>query len=163
MAIEQAGELAARRPSAPDGEAAGTRFNHFAERVLPTLKQLRAARKAAEALTDERVSPATVRIGRDVLEAIRSIDTILRTTGVYDLSELAALESDATRMNAACRVLDEVGERLRARQGDCTAGGHRSRTRTGWSAGRPVGRAHDTAQVRAGRLRFRLKPATIQR
>ena len=35
-------------------------------------------------------------------------------TGVYDLSELAVLESDATRMNAVCRVLDEVGGRLHA-------------------------------------------------
>lgn len=37
-----------------------------------------------------------------------------RTTGVYDLSELTALEGDATRMNAVCCVLDEVGVRLRA-------------------------------------------------
>ena len=113
-AIEYAGELPEAAARALDDEAAGTRFNHFAARVLPTLKQLRTARKAAETLTDERASPATARIGRDALAAIRSIDTILRTTGVYDLSELAALESDTTRMNAVCCVLDEVGARLRA-------------------------------------------------
>ncbi len=105
--------------AAPEvGDAGGSRFNHFAERVLPTLKQLRAARKAAEALSDERASLATARIGRHALDAIRSIDTILRTTGVYHLSELEALESDATRMNAVCCVLNEVGERLRALAGE---------------------------------------------
>lgn len=93
---------------------AGTRFNHFAERVLPTLRQLRAARKIAEALIEEATVPGLLRIGGHALEAIRSIDAMLRSTGVYELSELAALENDATRMSAVCRVLDEVGERLRA-------------------------------------------------
>lgn len=112
--IEQTGEAPEAAARAPGGEAAGTRFNHFAERVLPTLKQLRAARKVAETLAGDGASPVLERIGYQALEAIRSIDTTLRTTGVYDLSELTALESDATRMNAVCRVLDEVGERLRA-------------------------------------------------
>ena len=98
----------------PDGDAAGTDFSHFAERVLPTLKQLRLARQLAETLSSDHSSPALERIGSFALKSIRSIDVTLRTTGVYDLSELAVLERDPARMNAVCRVLDEVGERLRA-------------------------------------------------
>ena len=97
-----------------DGHATDTDFSHFAERVLPTLKQLRQARRFAEMLDSEHTSPLLQRIGSFALESIRSIDATLRMTGVYDLSELAALESDAERMNVVCRVLDEVGERLRA-------------------------------------------------
>ena len=97
-----------------DGHAASTDFSHFAERVLPTLKQLRQARRLAEMLDSEQTSLVLQRIGSFALESIRSIDATLRMTGVYDLSELVALESDAVRMNAVCRVLDEVGERLRA-------------------------------------------------
>ena len=51
---------------------------------------------------------------RIVRSYVGVIDATLRTTGVYDLSELTALEGDATRMNAVCCVLDEVGVRLRA-------------------------------------------------
>ena len=98
----------------PEGDAASTEFNHFAERVLPTLKQLRLARQLAETLAGELVLSEPARIGRFALESMLSIDATLRMTGVYDLSELAVLESDATRMNAVCRVLDEVGERLHA-------------------------------------------------
>ena len=98
----------------PDGDVAGTDFSHFAERVLPTLKQLRLARQLAETLSSDHSSPAPERIGSFALESIRSIDVTLRTTGVYDLSELAVLERDPARMNAVCRVLDEVGERLHA-------------------------------------------------
>ena len=112
-AIKPAGALPEAVP-AQDGDAAGTRFNHFAERVLPTLRQLRAARKIAETLVEDGAAPAWRRIGDHALDAIRSIDATLRTTGVYDLSELTALEGDATRMNAVCCVLDEVGVWLRA-------------------------------------------------
>lgn len=112
-AIKPAGELPGS-VHAHDGEAGGTRFNHFAERVLPTLRQLRAARKIAEALVEEHTAPAWRRIGNYALDAIRSIDATLRTTGVYDLSELTVLEGDPTRMNAVCCVLDEVSGRLRA-------------------------------------------------
>lgn len=105
-------------PDAPacirDGDAASTEFTHFAERVLPTLKQLRLARRLAETLAGEHASPVRERIGSFALESIRSIDATLRMTGVYDLSELAALESDSVRMSAVCRVLDEVGARLHA-------------------------------------------------
>lgn len=97
-----------------DGDADSTDFTHFAERVLPMLKRLRLVRRLAETLAGEHASPARERIGSFALESIRSIDATLRMTGVYDLSELAALESDAARMNAVCRVLDEVGERLNA-------------------------------------------------
>jgi hypothetical protein len=110
------GENTGTRPGASaellDGDAAGSRFRHFAERVLPTLKQLRSARRVAEALIGDGASPALARIGASALESIRSIDATLRMTGVYDLSDLAALEGDAARMNAVCRVLDEVAERL---------------------------------------------------
>ena len=111
--IKPAGDPPGSAPS-HDGEAGATRFNHFADRVLPTLRQLRAARKIAEALAEEHTAPAWRRIGNYALDAIRSIDATLRTTGVYDLSELSVLEGDATRMNAVCRVLDEVSGRLRA-------------------------------------------------
>ena len=97
-----------------DGHATNTEFSHFAEHVLPTLKQLRQARCLAETLDGKNASPVLQRIGCFALESIRSIDATLRMTGVYDLSELAALESDAERMNAVCRVLDEVAERLHA-------------------------------------------------
>lgn len=112
-AIKPAGELPGS-VHAHDGEAGGTRFNHFADRVLPTLRQLRAARKIAEAMVEEHTAPAWRRIGNYALDAIRSIDATLRMTGVYDLSELSVLEGDAARMNAVCRVLDEVSGRLRA-------------------------------------------------
>lgn len=109
---EDVGTLPAGAPMG-EGNPAATQFGHFAERVLPTLKQLRAARKVAETLADGAALPVPERIVRQALESIRSIDATLRTTGVYDLSELAALEGDAARMSAVCRVLDEVGERLR--------------------------------------------------
>lgn len=112
--IEPARKLPEAAPApAADGEAAETHFNHFAELVLPTLKQLRAARKVAESLLGEAAATPLERIGRQALESIRSIDATLRTTGVYDLSELAVLEDDATRMSAVCRVLDEVKPLLR--------------------------------------------------
>lgn len=109
---EDVGALPAGAPRG-EGNSAATQFGHFAERVLPTLKQLRAARKVAETLADGTPLPALERIVRQALASIRSIDATLRTTGVYDLSELAMLEADAARMSAVCRVLDEVGERLR--------------------------------------------------
>lgn len=95
-------------------ERGKTRFSQFAERVLPTLRTLRSARRAAESLAGEGAPPAVERIGRFALESLRSIDATLRTTGVYDLSRLPMLENDAARMNGLCCVLDEVGERLRA-------------------------------------------------
>ena len=105
-------------PEAPagigDGAADRTDFTHFAERVLPTLRHLRHARRIAEALAGEHASPVLAGIGRFALESIRAIDATLRMTGVYDLSELAVLESDAARMDAVCRILGEADERLQA-------------------------------------------------
>ena len=111
---DHAGVVPATLACVPGGDGANTEFNHFAERVLPTLKQLRLARRLAETLVGEPALPEPTGIGRFALESILSIDATVRRIGVYDLSELAALESDATRMDAVCRVLDEVGERLRA-------------------------------------------------
>ena len=108
---DHAGVVPATLACVPGGDGANTEFNHFAERVLPTLKQLRLARRLAETLVGEPALPEPTGIGRFALESILSIDATVRRIGVYDLS---ALESDATRMDAVCRVLDEVGERLRA-------------------------------------------------
>lgn len=111
---ENTGGAADTLPRAQDAHAVGTDFSLFAEHVLPSLRQLRQARRFAGKLASEHTSPALQSIGSFALESVHSIDSTLRMTGVYDLSELATLEGDAARMNAVCRVLDEVRERLRA-------------------------------------------------
>jgi len=85
----------------------------FADLVLPTLQQLRAARLLAEALVGAGADSSTHRIGQFALNALRSIDKSLRATGVYDLSQLEVLESDPTVMGEVCLVLGEVNWRLR--------------------------------------------------
>ncbi len=84
----------------------------FADRVLPTLKQIRSARLLAEALAGASTSqPAD--IGGRALSVIRHLDKRLRATGVYDLAQLGVLESSPARMGEVCLMLDEVGWRLR--------------------------------------------------
>ena len=85
----------------------------FADLVLPTLQQLRSARISAETLIKSGSAPGVVNIGQFSLDALRSIDKSLRATGVYDLSQLEILESDAAIMGEICLVLGEVAWRLR--------------------------------------------------
>lgn len=95
-----------------DGQAPAI-SGSFADRVLPFLKQLRSARLQAEALLGPGANPRTVKVGQFALDAIRSIDKSLRATGVYELSQLEAMESDAAIMGEICLVLGEVSWRLR--------------------------------------------------
>ncbi|WP_263770941.1 HD-GYP domain-containing protein [Propionivibrio soli] len=85
----------------------------FAQRVLPTLQQLRKARLLAEDLSNATSTPRVAAVGLFALDAIRSIDRCLRATGVYDLSQLEVLERDPAVMGEVCIVLDEVTWRLR--------------------------------------------------
>ena len=85
----------------------------FARRILPTLQQIRSARLLAEALAKSAPTPGLAAIGDFVLASIRGFDKSLRTTGVYDLSQLGVLESDPLLMGKTCLIVDEVGWRLR--------------------------------------------------
>lgn len=95
-----------------DGQAPAI-SGSFGERILPTLQQLRSARLLAEALAGTSANASAARVGQFALDAIRSIDKSLRATGVYDLSQLETMESDATIMGEICLVLGEVNWRLR--------------------------------------------------
>ena len=85
----------------------------FAERVLPTLQQIRAARLKAEALFSARPSHLLVSVGGFALEAIHRIDKSLRAINLYEFSQLVVLESDPVSMGKTFLVLDEVAWRLR--------------------------------------------------
>lgn len=90
-------------------KASGT----FAERILPTLQQIRSARLMAATLSGSSTTPDQAAIGEYALSTVRCIDKGLRATGVYDLSQLNVLEHNATAMGKICLMLDEVGWRLR--------------------------------------------------
>ena len=95
------------------GHAAGEN-GKFSERVLPTLKRIRAARLKAEEITQRSGIASRVRDTCALaIEAILSIDKSLRATGVYDLSQLDVLENDPAIMGEVCLVLEEVNWRLR--------------------------------------------------
>ncbi|MBS1227187.1 MAG: hypothetical protein H6R17_464 [Proteobacteria bacterium] len=99
---------------APLAEAgSGIAGGSFAQRILPTLQQIRSARLLAEALAQSAPTPGLATIGSFSLAAIRGLDKSLRATGVYDLSQLGVLESDAQLMGKTCLIVDEVGWRLR--------------------------------------------------
>ena len=85
----------------------------FAQRILPTLQRIRAARLLAETLSKSAPTPGLAAIGDAALAAIRGFDKRLRTIGVYDLALLGVLESDPPRMGKTCLVVAEVGWRLR--------------------------------------------------
>lgn len=98
---------------APLAEAPGDPVGgSFAQRILPTLQHVRAARLLAEALSTSAPTPALAQIGNVALMAIRAFDKRLRTIGVYDLALLGVLEGDPLRMEKACLVVAEVGWRL---------------------------------------------------
>ena len=85
----------------------------FAERVLPTLQQLRSARLLAEALIKAHLNKPLGSVGQFAYDALRNIDKSLRATGVYEFSQLTVLESDPVVMGEVCLVLKEVSWRLR--------------------------------------------------
>ena len=85
----------------------------YAERVLPTLQQLRSARLQAETLITGNNNLVIANVGQFTLNALRNIDKSLRATGVYEFSQLAAIESDPLIMGEICLVLKEVTWRLR--------------------------------------------------
>jgi len=95
-----------------DGRASAM-TGRYADRVLPTLQQLRSARLQAGALISSGASACTVKVGQFALDALLSIDKSLRATGVYELSQLDVLENDSAIMGEVCLVLGEVSWRLR--------------------------------------------------
>ena len=94
-------------------ECAPATAGSFAERVLPTLQQLRSARLLAEALIKDHLNKPLGSVGQFAYDALRNIDKSLRATGVYEFSQLAVLESDPVVMGEVCLVLKEVTWRLR--------------------------------------------------
>ena len=94
-----------------DGAAATE--GSYAERVLPTLQQLRSARIQAETLINANKNGPVANVGQFAWNALRNIDKSLRATGVYEFSQLAAIESDPLIMGEVCLVLKEVTWRLR--------------------------------------------------
>ena len=94
-------------------EGAPAASGGFAERILPTLQQLRSARLIAEALANASLNQRVTNVGQFALEALRSIDKSLRATGVYEFSQLEVLESDPGIMGEICLVLGEVTWRFR--------------------------------------------------
>ncbi len=96
-----------------DEEGALAASGGFAERILPTLQQLRSSRLLAEVMTNARLNQRVTNVGQFALEALRRIDKSLRATGVYELSQLEVLESDPGIMGEVCLVLGEVTWRLR--------------------------------------------------
>ena len=94
-------------------ECAPATAGSFAERVLPTLQQLRSARLLAEALIKAHFNKSLGDVGQFTYDALRNIDKSLRATGVYEFSQLAVLESDPVVMGEVCLVLKEVTWRLR--------------------------------------------------
>lgn len=99
---------------APLADAGGSPAGgSFAQRILPTLRRVRAARLLADALSTSAPTPGLGEIGGAALAAILGFDKRLRTIGVYDLALLGVLEGDPLRMEKACLVVAEVGWRLR--------------------------------------------------
>ena len=80
---------------------------------MPTLQQLRSARIQAETLISTNKNGPVANVGLFALNALRNIDKSLRATGVYEFSQLAAIESDPLIMGEVCLVLKEVTWRLR--------------------------------------------------
>ena len=108
-AVAFVGKSLAPLVEAPGGIVGGS----FAQRILPTLQQIRSARLLADALAQSAPTPGLAAIGSAALAAIRGLDQSLRAIGVYDISQLGVLESDPLLMGKTCLTVDEVGWRLR--------------------------------------------------
>lgn len=85
----------------------------YADRVLPTLQQLRTARRIAEVLAASETSELLAAVSRSALETILLIDKSLRGIGAYDLSHVDVLERTPEVMGEVCFLLGEVAWRLR--------------------------------------------------
>lgn len=88
-------------------------IGRFAERVLPTLQQLRTARRIAEAQAGSETSEIVSDAIRFALDAIHTVDKSLRDIGAYDLSHVDVLEKKPDVMGEVCLLLGEVNWRLR--------------------------------------------------
>ena len=88
-------------------------YSRFAERVLPLLYLCRNARRTAQVLVMAGIAPSATRIAHDFVRSLADLDARIRVTGVYDLSEVNALENDHARMDEVCQVLEDVIGQLR--------------------------------------------------
>ncbi|OHC70170.1 MAG: hypothetical protein A3H93_06990 [Rhodocyclales bacterium RIFCSPLOWO2_02_FULL_63_24] len=82
------------------------------KRVVPMLRQLGEARAAADALAAAGGSAAIDACGRYALSILGHIEKSLRATGVFDLSQLATIESDPQVVSEICLIVPEVSWRL---------------------------------------------------
>lgn len=87
--------------------------HRFADAILPQLQRLRSARKEATALLRGGHSLVVINVADLALDLLLRIDQSLRSTGVYDLSQLDALEQNPILMSRMRQVLDEIDWRLR--------------------------------------------------
>lgn len=96
-----------------DDDSAPAVSGRFAELILPTLQQIRAARRVAEGLVSAAATDGVARVSRFALETIRAVDKSLHGIGVYDFSQVDVLEKSPEVMGEACQLLGEVAWRLR--------------------------------------------------
>lgn len=82
-------------------------------RIVPILHQLTCSMAAAQALLTATRSTAVTATGRYVLSVLGNIEKSLRATGVFETTQLAAIESDANIMGEICLIVREVSWRLR--------------------------------------------------
>ena len=85
----------------------------YALLILPTLRRIRAARGCADALAGGAAGAELVACAELARTTIAALDQRLRAAGLYDLAQPDRLESDAQRMAAACRLIDETRCELR--------------------------------------------------
>lgn len=82
-------------------------------RIVPSLRQLANVVTATETLLSTSQSPNVNAAGRYVLSVLGNLQKNLRATGVFETSQLAAIENDATIMGEICLIVGEVSWRLR--------------------------------------------------
>ena len=90
-----------------------TDIGAFSNELLPLLCQIRGARREAEALSGEQNNKNVKNASSYALDVLANIDKSLRATGVYDISQLEALQNDPAVMGEICLVMGEVRWRLR--------------------------------------------------
>jgi len=85
----------------------------FASRITPVLERFAKARAVAESLTNG-TQPANVEaVGNYVLAVLDNLHKSLRATGVYDPSQIAAINDDPLIKNEICLIVGEISWRLR--------------------------------------------------
>ena len=86
----------------------------YAQRILPTLQRIRAARQQADALLADPAAPPMVAAGAELARAtIAALDKRLRAAAIYDLAQAERLDQDAQGMAQACQLIDETRHALR--------------------------------------------------